>query len=260
MELLTGVFESRDQAQNAIKELQQLGISPGRIGVLAPNSDPEWIEKGLPISDTEAPGMGAAMGAAVGGAMGAASGATLGLVAATLAVPGVGPVLAFGVLGAALLGIGGAAAGAAVGDTIEEGLGEGLPHEDAYLYEHSLRHGHSIVVVYADEGEQGDKARDVLINAGAKDTEDLRDEWWAQHRDEERNHYQQGGGDFALDELNYRRGFEASLSPANKGQSYSEVESNLERTYGDISRETAFRQGYDRGYQYHVSIVESDRV
>jgi hypothetical protein len=59
--------------------------------------------------------------------MGAAGGATAGLAVASLAIPGIGPLLAFGMVGAALLGIVGAAAGSAVGDQVEEGLGEGIP-------------------------------------------------------------------------------------------------------------------------------------
>ncbi len=49
-------------------------------------------------------GMGKAMGGAVGGALGAAGGATLGAAATSLLVPGVGPVTAGGIIGAALLG------------------------------------------------------------------------------------------------------------------------------------------------------------
>ena len=53
--------------------------------------------------------------------MGAAGGATAGLAVASLAIPGIGPLIAFGMVGAALLGIVGAAAGSAVGDTVERG-------------------------------------------------------------------------------------------------------------------------------------------
>jgi hypothetical protein len=258
MELLTGVFDNRTNAETAVNGLLRLGISPKRVGILAPNSDPEWIERSLPITDSEAPGMGRAMGAAVGGAMGAAGGATLGLAAASLLIPGVGPVVAFGVLGAALLGVGGAAAGAAVGESVEEGLGEGLPHEYAYLYEEALRKGHSVVIAYSDESN-ADQAREVLTKAGAEDIEDLRDRWWSDRREDERSYYQQSGRDFELDELNYRRGFEAALSPARRGQSYIQLEDELTRTYGDISRETAFKQGYERGYQYQIAVVETHK-
>src|SRR5215218_7321940 len=140
MEVVTGVFESRSDAEKAVNQLRSLGVPQDQIGLITPGSQPETVERGVPITDTEEPGMGRAMGAAVGGAMGAAGGATAGLAIASLAVPGIGPLLAFGMVGAALLGTVGAAAGSAVGDTVEEELGEGIPHEDVYLYEDALRH------------------------------------------------------------------------------------------------------------------------
>src|ERR1043165_4753170 len=146
MEAISGVFRSREDAEKGINELRRAGIPDNRIGFLTPGSDTDQLETGLPVTDTERPGMGRAMGAAVGGAMGAAGGATLGLAAATLMVPGVGPVIAFGMVGAALLGIVGATAGQAVGNALEDELGDGVPHEDVYLYEDALRHGRSIVV------------------------------------------------------------------------------------------------------------------
>src|SRR5678815_3509497 len=139
MEAVSGVFRSREDAEKAINELRRAGIPDQRIGLVTPGSDDRDLEAGLPITDTEQPGMGRAMGAAVGGAMGAAGGATLGLAAATLAVPGIGPVIAFGMIGAALLGAVGAATGAALGNELEEQLGEGVPHEDVFLYEDALR-------------------------------------------------------------------------------------------------------------------------
>src|SRR6476659_38689 len=156
MQAVTGVFKSQDQADNAANQLRSLGIPDKRIGIVRPGTRPERIEAGVPVTDTEEPGMGRAMGAAVGGAMGAAGGATAGLAVASLLVPGIGPLLAFGMVGAGLLGIVGAAAGSAVGDTVEEELGEGIPHEDVYLYEDALRHGHSVVIAYVDEGDQVD--------------------------------------------------------------------------------------------------------
>ena len=158
MEVVTGVFESRDNAERAVSQLKSLGIPEARIGVLTPGSVSEHrLEAGVPVTDTEEPGMGKAMGAAVGGAMGAAGGATLGLAVASLAVPGIGPVIAFGMLGAALLGVVGAAAGSAVGDTVEEELGEGIPHEDLYIYEDALRHGKSVLIAYVDDEDKADR-------------------------------------------------------------------------------------------------------
>jgi hypothetical protein len=251
MEIVTGVFESRADAERAVNQLRSLGIPQDKIGLLAPDSRPENLERGVPVTDTEEPGMGRAMGAAVGGAMGAAGGATLGLAAATLAVPGIGPVIAFGLVGAALLGTVGAAAGAAVGDTVEEQLGEGVPHEDVFLYEDALRQGRSIVIAFADD-DRADEAREAIKDAGAADIETLREQWWAGLRDDERSYYHNDQRDFDRDEVTYRRGFQAALHPRRRGKVYADVEDDLRTAYGSAGQlDTGFREGYERGLAYH---------
>lgn len=255
MEVVTGVFKSPDDAEKAISQLRSLGIPDQRIGILSPGSaSADRIETGVPVTDTEDPGMGKAMGAAVGGAMGAAGGATLGLAAASLAIPGVGPVIAFGMVGAALLGLVGAAAGSAVGDTVEEELGEGIPHEDVYLYEDALRRGNAIAIAYAEDGEQADRAKEVMNNAGAEDIETLRERWWQELRDDERSYYQ---GDFDRDEQSYRRGYMAALHPKRRGREYSEVEDDLKTAYVGSVLDRPFQEGYERGRGYRSKGVEN---
>jgi hypothetical protein len=244
MQAITGVFRSREDAEQAASQLRSLGIPDNRIGIVTPGTSPERLEAGVPVTDTEEPGMGRAMGAAVGGAMGAAGGATAGLAVASLAVPGIGPLLAFGMVGAALLGIVGAAAGAAVGDTVEEELGEGIPHEDVYLYEDALRHGHSVLIAYAEDGEQADGAAEVMRNSGAMDLDVLRENWWRELRDQERSHY---GENFDRDEQSYRRGYEAAMHPRRRGKAYSEVEDDLQVAYVGTVLDIPFQNGYERG-------------
>lgn len=257
MEAISGVFQSRRDAEKVIDQLRKIGIPDNRIGLVTPGSDGDELEAGLPVTDTERPGMGRAMGAAVGGAMGAAGGATLGLAVATFVVPGIGPVLAFGMVGAALLGAAGATAGAAVGDTIEEELGEGIPHEDIYLYEDALRHGHSVVIVYTEGDEESDKAEDILQNSGAMDLDELRENWWNELRDGERAHYHHDGRDFERDEESYRRGFQAALHPQRRGKGYSDVEQDLRTAYEDTELDSAFREGYERGLAHHSNVSEA---
>lgn len=256
MEVVTGVFKSRDNAEKAVNQLRSLGIPDQRIGIIAPGTaSADTVEKGVPVTDTEDPGMGRAMGAAVGGAMGAAGGATLGLAVASLAIPGVGPVIAFGLVGAALLGMVGAAAGSAVGDTVEEELGEGIPHEDVYLYEDALRHGNSVVIAYADDdGDQEDRAKEVLNNAGAEDIEKLRERWWDELKEDERAHY---GDDFDRDEPSYRRGYAAALHPKWRGKAYSDVEDDLRAAYVGTELDRPFQDGYERGQSYRSGRVEN---
>lgn len=257
MEAVSGVFQDRKDAEGAVGQLRKAGVPEQKIGLVTPGSDSHQLERGLPITDTEQPGMGRAMGAAVGGAMGAAGGATVGLAVATLAVPGIGPVLAFGMVGAALLGIVGATAGAAVGNTIEEELGEGVPHEDIYLYEDALRHGHSILLVYTDNDSQTEVVEDVLSDAGAMDLDELRENWWDELKDGERAHYHRDGRDFDRDEENYRTGFEAALHPQRRGKAYSEVEDDLRTAHDEEQLDTAFRAGYERGQAHHSKVSET---
>lgn len=244
MQAVTGVFKTREEADVAVNALRSLGIPEKRLGIVAPGSAPERLEAGVPITDSESPGMGRAMGAAVGGGIGAAGGATAGLAVASLAVPGIGPLLAFGMVGAALMGVVGAAAGSAVGDAVEEGLGEGIPHEDVYLYEDALRHGHSIVIAYAEEGDQSDQAAKVMNNAGAEELDTLRENWWRELREGERGHY---GEDFDRHEESYRRGYQAAQHPARRGQSYSEAEERLMTEYAGTVLDRPFQDGYERG-------------
>lgn len=259
MEIVTGIFRSRAKAEDVVRELRSLNIREDDIGFLTPEMSDEELEARAQITDTERPGMGKAMGAAVGGAMGAAGGATLGIAAASLAVPGIGPVIAAGVIAAAVLGAAGAATGAVVGDEVEERLGEGLPHENLFIYEEALRNGHSVVIAFLDVGDTADRAREIMKRHGSLDVEQFHESWWENRRDEERAHYETQGGDFTTDEQRYRKGFQAALNPKRRGKSYADVEPELRQTYGG-ELDSAFRQGYERGLRYQVSVVEIYKV
>jgi hypothetical protein len=243
METVAGVFRTREEAEKAVQQLHSLGIPNDRIALLTPGMSEENVEESVPTSDTEQPGMGTAMGGAVGGAMGVAGGATIGAAAASLLVPGVGPVIAGTILGAAILGAGGTATGMAVGGALEEGLVKGLPHDELYLYEDAVQHGRSVVIAFVEADENEDAARDILARAGAESIDAARESWWLSLRDAEEAHYQTTGGNFQTDEANYRRGFEAALN--KQGETAHATESD-----------EAFRRGYERGEAYHKSLRE----
>ena len=103
METVAGVFNSSADAERAIQGLRSAGIAEDRISFLTPGTTDQAVEAAVPTTETEQPGMGTAMGGTVGGAMGVAGGASLGAAAASLLIPGVGPVIAGGIIGAALL-------------------------------------------------------------------------------------------------------------------------------------------------------------
>jgi hypothetical protein len=256
MRTVAGIFKSREQAKSAAEQLRSIGISEERISLLAPGATAEELDAAVPTTDTEQPGMGKAIGGTVGGALGVAGGMHIGAAAASLFVPGVGPVLAAGLIGAALLGLGGAATGVAAGGALEDAVAEGLPQDELYVYEDALRQGRAVVIVVADDDEQGEAARNILSQAGAESIDAARESWWVGLRDAEEEEYTGQGGDFKLDEPHYRTGFEAALHPHARGKSYEEASAHLRERYKDAYAQTAFRHGYERGQNYRRGLEE----
>jgi hypothetical protein len=256
MRTVAGIFNSYRDARRAVDHLRSTGIPEDHINLLAPGTSAEELEETVPTTETEQPGMGKALGGAVGGALGVAGGMHIGAAAASLFVPGVGPVLAAGILGAALLGLGGATAGAVAGDAVEDNLAAGLPHDELYVYEDALRRGRTVVIAVADDDAQGEAARAVLAQAGAESIDAARESWWVGLRDAEEEEYTGQGGDFKKDETIYRRGFEAALHPQARTRSYEEAASFLRERYGEEYAGSAFRRGYERGQAYHRSMAD----
>jgi len=250
METVAGVFNTRVDAERAIEGLRSAGIGEDRIAFLVPGTTDESVEAALPTTETEQPGMGAAMGGTVGGAMGIAGGASLGAAAASLLIPGVGPVIAGGIIGAALLGVGGAVTGAAAGTALEQGLADGIPHDELYLYEDALRKGRSVVIAFADDDDQVETSQNVMAQAGAESIDAAKEDWWLGLRDVEAEIYTGLGGDFSTDESAYRQGFEAALHTRRRGKAYEQVSSELSVPAQEGGSEEAFRQGFKRGQEY----------
>src|SRR5579859_6885930 len=123
MEAISGVFKTRFGAENAVKEALRMGISTDKITLLTPGTV-DQVDKEMqtiPTDTTEQPGMGAALGAVAGGGVGFAGGSLL-----MALVPGLGPITALGMLGAAILGAAGAAIGASAGNKFESSTTTGL--------------------------------------------------------------------------------------------------------------------------------------
>lgn len=250
MESVVGIFNSFADAKRAVAILRSLGFLENQVSILAPGASEAELEAKVPTAETEQPGMGSTLGATIGGAIGIASGATAGAAVASFLVPGVGPVIAFGLVGAALLGGGGAAAGAVAGRTLEEGIAPGLPHDELYVYEDALRRGRTVVIALAETEDSAARARTDLLRAGAESIDAAREEWWVGLRDAEREHYIKQGGDFKLDEAVYRLGFEAALHPDQRGLSYDQALPKIRKEYGEEAVRSCFREGYERGQRY----------
>jgi len=259
MNTVVGIFNSFADAKRGAAMLRSLNIGEDRISVLSPRTPETDIEANVSTSESEQPGMGSALGGTVGGALGVAGGLQAGMVVATALVPGVGPILALGLIGAALFGVGGAAAGALAGNAMEENIADGLPRDELYLYEDALRKGRSVVIAAVDYDEVADRARAELKRAGAESIDAARDQWWIGLRDAEQEHYANQGGNFNIDEAAYRLGFEAALHPDRRGQTYENTVASLRAKYADSSALAAFRSGFERGQAYQRMIAEKQR-
>jgi hypothetical protein len=247
MQAVAGVFHSREDAGRGYTELRRAGYDPDDINLLTPGA-PEDVER-VPTSETEQPGVGKAIGGVVGAALGMAGGFELG-VGVTALVPGVGPVLAAGLAGMALLGAGGAMAGVAAGAKAEERTTPGLPADEIFFYEDALRQGRTVIVVMANGATEARRAQEILTEAGAETIDAARQAWWVGLRSAEAEHYDAHDEQMVAHEAAYRAGFEAALRRDIRGKSHDEAESLLAREFPDVWHSEAFRAGFERGRQY----------
>jgi len=258
MEPVTGIFKSSADAQRAITELKAGDISPEDISLLAPLRSEDQHAR-VAVADTEQPGMGKALGGVVGGAVGAAGGLSLSAAAASILVPGVGPVFAIGLLGAALFGTGGAIGGAIAGGALEQEMDEGLPVDEMFVYEDALRQGKTVVVVLAPDSFRADVAREVMRKMEAESVDSAREDWWIGLRDAEQERYGGPEKDFGSVERNYRSGFEAALRPRMRGRAYDDGVNYLSANYPETYSDAAFRRGYERGQGYYQDLIAKDK-
>lgn len=247
METTVGIFRSQVDTQRALAQLKALGIGYDKITVLWPGTTNRQVEAAVQTSDTEGPGMGAALGGTVGGAIGAGAGASLGAAVVSLFVPGVGPIIAAGVLGAALVGTGAALAGVQAGSLLEGNLAHGLPHDELFVYEDALRNGQTVIMVQAADDEATQRIHDAFSRAGADSIDAARENWWLGLRETEQQEYERTQASFTEDEYYYRQGFEAALHPKMRPVPYNDAVNQLE---GELRARPAYLAGYQRGQAY----------
>ena len=229
MKSVAGIFASRDAAERAERRLASFGIAHDHLTLLTPGSDVRRLS--VPIDEGEAPGTGAAIGAVTGAATGAGVGVPIGA-AVSVVVPGIGPIIAFGLLGAALFGAG----GAAIGTALENTLTQGVPRDDLFVFEDALRRGHSVVIAFVEDEATALRAHDALRAEGGLDLETARDRWWSALPEAERGRFE------PVEEHEYRCGFEAAQWCDNR--------ENVRPLHGALVDRPAFQRGFERGYDY----------
>jgi len=155
MNTIIGIFDDPTTARRAMETLRDGPLPLDDVSIISRTA----VEDGNGHSEDVSAGEGAAVGAVWGGLVGLAA----------LLIPGVGPFIAFGALGAALTGV---VTGAVVGG-ISAALIDfsGIPEADARGYEQQIQAGKTLVAVKARD-EDSAEIRSILSSAGADSVRD----------------------------------------------------------------------------------------
>jgi hypothetical protein len=163
--IVSAVFDSHSEAETAVRELREAGVSDSAFSVIAKRQEGGGGDYGdADTHEVKEKGEGLIKGA-LGGA---GVGALLGI--AALAIPGVGPLAAAGAIAASAVPEAaaiGAGAGALFGGLTGLLTKHGVSEEDAKYYEGRINEGGVFVSVDTSEaGIDRDRAQDILYSAG----------------------------------------------------------------------------------------------
>ena len=154
---VVGVFESENQAKEAINELKRKGFDEREISLIAREKREGTEEEDEMTMAEQDLGDGMLTGGALGGLAGILAGA------GALLIPGVGPIIAAGPLAAFLSGVVG---GGLVGGLVDYGI----PEDRGRHFEERVKQGGILVTLKASDNEVS-QAIEVLSLYGADDIE-----------------------------------------------------------------------------------------
>ncbi len=165
-----GTFRKHQAAENALNELKAASFPMDKVSIIARSADDNEQVSGTQMSDRignkEVGGATAVVADAVTGS----TWGTLLVGLSSLALPGIGPILAAGSLGVALVTT---LAGVAVGSVNNAGLVNaltdlGIPQQQAQNYSDQLLAGDYFVIVDGTEDEVN-RAGEIFSNHGIQD-------------------------------------------------------------------------------------------
>jgi len=136
--MVTGLFRDRDSAEQAYGSLTSRGYSKDDVNLLMSDDTRKkhFTDDGRETEIGNKALEGAGTGAAIGGTIGATL-AAIAAIGTTLALPGLGLLIA----GPIAAGLAGAGAGGATGGIIGALVGAGIPEERVKRYEEGIRNG-----------------------------------------------------------------------------------------------------------------------
>ncbi|MCR3923261.1 MAG: hypothetical protein NUK65_12230 [Firmicutes bacterium] len=152
---VVGLFRSKEQAEEAIRELRARDFDDLDISLVARGEEGEEGADGDESLGYDEQNL--ADGTATGGAIGGLAGLLAG--AGALLIPGIGPIIAAGPIAGALTG---AVTGGIAGGLIDYGI----PEEEGERYEQEI-HGGSVMVAVEAEEDLEDEVTSTFRENGA---------------------------------------------------------------------------------------------
>lgn len=156
---VVALFKTTADASTAVDKLVAAGISDKRISVLMGDS---FRGEHFGIEDATKAPEGATTGGLVGGTLGAIAGSLVAV--GSLALPGVGIVLAGPIAGA----LAGAGAGAAAGGLVGGLIGLGVPEHQAKVYEDAISNNGGMLLGVETTDTDEDTVKAILRDAGGE--------------------------------------------------------------------------------------------
>lgn len=151
---VVGLFHSREQAEEAVRELRNRDFDAGDISLITRGEESE--NSGEKTMDYEEQNL--ADGTLTDGVLGGMAGLLAG--AGALLIPGIGPIIAAGPLAGALTG---AVTGGIAGGLIDYGI----PEDEGDRYEQEIRQGGVMVALEAEDENIAGEVEAVLQENGA---------------------------------------------------------------------------------------------
>lgn len=164
--MLTAVIRDRNAAVHTFEWLQNHGYSSHDINIMMSADTHSCFKDKGPEGKLKAGDMGME-GVAAGGTIGTAIGATVGAILAigtSVAIPGLGLIVAGPILAALAGGGAGAVAGGAVGGLV----GLGIPESNSKAYEEALKTGGVVFGVVPHSSEDATKIKTYLKSHGGE--------------------------------------------------------------------------------------------
>lgn len=144
MKTTIGLFNNYQDAQEAIRSLEDAGVDAEQISFIARKSTMDDDNAEFETDTTDDVSEGAGTGAVVGSVVGLIAGAS------AITIPGIGPVLTAGALATAL---GSTVVGAGLGGVVGALVDLGIPDDEAKEYADSIQNGQILVSVTGNDRE-----------------------------------------------------------------------------------------------------------